>query len=916
MIGKQLAHFEITAKLGEGGMGVVYEAVDRHLDRRVALKVLCPDKVGDLVRKRRFIQEAKAASALNHPNIVTIYDIGDADGVLYIAMELVTGRTLEEVLARRRLKIAETQKYAVQIADALAAAHAAGIVHRDIKPANMMIAESGSVKILDFGLAKLTDEPDITEDDATRTERAVTENGTVVGSAAYMSPEQAEGRTVDARSDIFSFGLVLYEMIGGKRAFRGETRMATMAAVLNKEPASLSELAPDLPKELERIVSRCIRKDLARRSQSMAEIKIALDELREESESGPSTSPAAPARAPTRRWRWIAFGGALASCAAAVLLLAVRREGPPAWKNIPLTTYNGYQGEPALSPDGSQFAFVWDGGVRNAPEQLYVSLVGQGTPLRLTNRPGFAAHFPAWSPDGQTIAYVRQPVGKGMGDLILTPALGGPERRIDENVAFSGLPQVSGAPANQIGQRPAWSPDGKWLYFSAVVPPQPPAVFVKSSTGGEERRLIEPAASTLGDFSPSISPNGKHLVFVRQFVDYNADLFVTDLREGNRVGGPRRLTNDHRSTYSPQWSADGEDVVYIAGENYSSLGIYRVRAAGGAPKRVEFESGEYATSLTIAPKGRRLAYGRGIRDYNMYKMPLAADGGSAGPPVQFLSSTRFEESPTYSPDGKRIVFSSNRLGLRQIWLADADASNSVALTNFVRGIAGSPKWAPDSQTIVFDARPEGFPHIFTVRVEGGTPKQLTNNPAEDLLPCYSADGRWIYFASARSGQRQLYRMTASGGETTQITRKGGVACMASLDGKWIYYSKRGASIGMWKVPVDGGEETPVQAIGELNTIHGFTVTASGIYFAGVRDPASGAVPLKFYRFADNKVMEVWRFDKQLRLFFSVSPDEKWLAFTQLRFGGGRFGFGGQFPLTSYLDHLLPACTSPTGNALS
>jgi serine/threonine protein kinase len=301
MIGRTIGHYRIESKLGEGGMGVVYEAVDRHLGRHVALKILPQDKVRNITRKRRFVQEAKAASALNHPNIVTIYDISAADGVDYIAMELVPGRTLQQVIAQRRPRLPEILKIAVQMADALAAAHAAGIVHRDLKPANVMVTDSGLVKVLDFGLAKLIDDSEVTEDDETRTERALTEEGTTVGTAAYMSPEQVEGKKVDARSDIFSFGLVLYEMLSGKRAFRAETRMATMAAVLNQEPVPLAEVIPGLPKELERIVTRCLRKDLTRRSQSMAEIKLALEELKEEAESDAMNKAHAtrkPARGP------------------------------------------------------------------------------------------------------------------------------------------------------------------------------------------------------------------------------------------------------------------------------------------------------------------------------------------------------------------------------------------------------------------------------------------------------------------------------------------------------------------------------------------------------------------------------------------------------------------------------------------
>jgi Tol biopolymer transport system component len=780
MVGKRLAHFEIISKLGEGGMGVVYEAVDHHLDRHVALKILPPDKLANPTRKRRFIGEARAASALNHPNIVAIFDINAADGVDYIAMELVPGRTLEELLLRRRLKLAETLKYAVQIADALAAAHAAGIVHRDLKPANVMVTESGLVKLLDFGLAKLSDESEVTEDDETRTQGSVTEAGIVMGSAPYMSPEQAEGRKVDERSDIFSFGVVLYELLSGKRAFRGDTRRATMAAISNQEPPPLRQFVPELPMELERIVTRCLRKDLARRSQSMAEIKIALEELKEETESGASASLAPAAKKHARRWQWMALGGTALALVAALYYLRVEAQAPI--KEVPLTSYLGYQGEPTVSPDGSQFAFVWDGGQGNAPRQLYVSLVGRGTPLRLTNTPDMAVRFPAWSPDGQMIAFVRQAPGRYTGELIIIPALGGPERKIDET---GSSPVVAG--------RLAWSADGKWVYFPALVSSGMIALFVDSSSGGEKRRLTDPGAGTEGDGSPSVSPDGGHLVFVRSFASYNKDLFICDLRDGHVVGAPRRLTKG-QIVESPVWTADGKDVIYIAGEITSLRGVYRVRASGGTPVQLN-GLGDYVTTLAIALRGRRLVYARSLRDYNIYRMALPDGGRPAGTPTKFLSSTRFEESPTLSPDGRRIAFSSNRGGVRQIWVADADGSNPIAATNFQGGLAGSPKWSPDGRTIVFDARPQGLADIYTISLDGGTPKRLTDNSAEDHVPSYSADGRWIYFASMRSGQRQLYRIPANGGDPVQITRQGGFVSTASPDGRWIYYSKSGKASG-------------------------------------------------------------------------------------------------------------------------
>src|SRR5215471_1195620 len=416
--GTHLGPYSIEGLLGEGGMGSVYRALDKRLHRHVAIKV-SNERFSD-----RFEREARAAAALNHPHICTLHDVGPD----YLVMELVLGQTLEDLL-ERRLKLPETLKYAIEIADAVSAAHAADIVHRDLKPANVMITDSGSVKVLDFGLAKLTDRPEAAQDDNTRTERSLTGEGTVMGSAAYMSPEQAEGRKVDARSDIFSFGLVLYEMLSGKRAFRAASRMATIVAILHEDPPPLGKTVPGLPKELERIVTRCLRKDVARRSQSMAEIKIALEELKEEMESGASVGVVAPVKKPARRWRWWALGGVVAALGAALLFLLPGETRAPLTE-VPLTAYNGFLADPALSPDGSQFAFAWDHGEDNALPQLYISMVGRGTPLQLTNTPGAAARAPAWSPDGRMIAYLRVIPGKSRSDLMVMPALGEPKQRI------------------------------------------------------------------------------------------------------------------------------------------------------------------------------------------------------------------------------------------------------------------------------------------------------------------------------------------------------------------------------------------------------------------------------------------------------------------------------------------------------
>src|SRR6266480_1518030 len=318
MVGRTISHYEILEKVGEGGMGVVYKALDGRLDRLVALKVLPPQKVADSDRKRRFVQEAKAASALNHPNIITIYDIGSADGIDFIAMEFVAGKTLDRCIPRHGWRLDEALKYSVQIADALVAAHKAGIVHRDLKPGNVMVTEHGLVKVLDFGLAKLTESTAPADEATTRTLKPTTEEGAIVGTVSYMSPGQAEGKKVDARSDIFSFGALLYEMVTGRRAFQGDSKISTLSAILREEPKSASQIVEGLPRELERIIARCLRKSQERRFQAMPDLKVALEELKEESDSGTLSAAPAPMRLRDRRLVWAVLLLAIAVIAGAV----------------------------------------------------------------------------------------------------------------------------------------------------------------------------------------------------------------------------------------------------------------------------------------------------------------------------------------------------------------------------------------------------------------------------------------------------------------------------------------------------------------------------------------------------------------------------------------------------------------------
>ena len=392
MVGKTIAHYHIIEKIGEGGMGVVFKARDAHLDRLVALKILPPEKVADPDRKERFVREAKSASALNHPNIITVYDIAEADGVQFIAMEYVHGKTLEVLIGRKGLRLPEALTYAADIASALASAHEAGIVHRDLKPSNIMVREDGLVKVLDFGLAKLSAcrEPDgLAPTEPPRLKgNAATQAGLIVGTAAYMSPEQAEGKELDARSDIFSFGSVLYEMLSGQRAFQGQTPVSILSAILHTEPKPINEISEEVPHDVAKLIERCLRKEPQRRFQHMADIHVVLDELKEESSSNAlrhSELEGSSYRQRARRFKWAAvLLGALAIIGAMVQFRWIETDTPvPPTKVVPFTSFAGRELEPAISPDGKQVAFVWNGD-KGDNLDVYVKLIDAGIPHRLT----------------------------------------------------------------------------------------------------------------------------------------------------------------------------------------------------------------------------------------------------------------------------------------------------------------------------------------------------------------------------------------------------------------------------------------------------------------------------------------------------------------------------------------------------
>jgi len=890
MIGLTLSHFEILEKLGEGGMGVVYKARDTHLDRLVAIKILPADKVADRDRRLRFAQEAKSASALNHPGIVTIHDIAQHEGIDFIVMELVPGRTLDRVIPRHGLGLTETLDYAVQIADALAAAHAAGIVHRDLKPANVIVTDQGRIKVLDFGLAKLIDRPGPPSwDDApTATQRGpVTDQGVIVGTVAYMAPEQAEGKTIDARGDIFSFGSMLYEMVTGQRAFQGDSPLSTLTAVLRDEPKPISNMSEGVPRELERVITRCLRKAPERRWQAMADVKVALRELMEESDSGGLAPRAAAVHRARRVW---------AAAATLVPVIAVGVIGALLWRNrdagpdspavftaIPLTTYQGREQQPTFSPDGNSVAFSWNGETEENWD-IYVKLIGPGSPQRLTTDPAIELS-PAWSPDARSIGFVR--IRGGRSIVIVVPSRGGPEREVLETLRVGGL---------GFGQVLSWSADSRILVVGASPSVETPEVLTAVDVAtSETRRVTTPPSAAHGDSLPSVSPDGRMLAFVRSSGELTGVLHVQALSAGFApVGEPRRLRTDGRFYHGVAWSADGRDVIVSSG-NQGDVGLWRIPFR--APERPErlSPSGEECRQPTVAMQQDRLAFTRARWDENIWSLTLLAEGRAAGNPVSLIGSSRSEVNAQFSPDGTRIAFESQRSGTQEVWVADRDGRNALQLTSFNGRQGGTAAWSPDGQRLTFDLRNEdGRGDLYVIPARGGAPLRITNHPADDLVPSWSRDGQSIYFGSTRSGRFEIWKVSPRGGEPVQVTQQGGAYAKESVDGRYLYYARTGSFLAsLWRVPVSGGEE--VQILREIASYGNFAVARDGIYFESP-PPSSplGHIPMltpftrpritiDFLSFATGRVTRVMTVDRTSGLGLDVSPDGRTLLFAQRDF---------------------------------
>lgn len=833
--GTRLGAYEVLSLIGAGGMGEVYRARDARLGREVAIKILPADLVSDASRRRRFVQEAQAASALNHPHIITVYAIESADGNDFIVMEYVRGKSLDALIPRRGMRLNEALRIAIAVSDALVAAHARGIVHRDLKPANVIVGADGTVKVLDFGLAKLIRDADSPgQDSPTLTDQALgSAPGTIAGTAGYMAPEQATGASIDARSDIFSFGAVLYEMVTGSRAFPGSSIAETLRAVIHAQPRPPSAVVVAIPADLEKVILRCLRKDPQRRYQHIDDVKVALEDVKEESDSG-VTAPASAAR-PPRRGRVAALVAAalvVVGMTAWVLLSSQRRSpGPAPMSTVSLTSLPGGEFFPTFSPDGEQVAFSWNG-TKQDNWDVYVTLVGSSDVRRLTTDPGEDAR-PTWSPDGRQIAFVRQRADDST--IHLVSPLGGAERRVGD---FSGADSLD------------WSPDGQWLAvgnsgrlnFGTLLLPQPAGkgprgIHLVSVEDGAARPLIVPESNRV-DTKPAFSPDGRRLAYVScDSADVgltgtrNCDVALLELDLSRATAQPPRRVTTQRygHIHSLTWSRDGSTIIYDAVQHNFFPALWRVTSDGSrAPERIE-TAGQLAAAPALARSRDRLAFTRSTFDTDIYRF-------QAGGPVHLVAGSSFVDfDPRLSRDGGRVAFASDRAppGNRlDIWVAEADGSNPQQLTHGPGVNQGSPSWAPDGQRIAFDAQADDpkdpHIHLWMIDADGGAPRRLTPEAGDQVVPTWSHDGQWIYYSWWQGDTRDIWRRPANGGAPQRLTHgaAGAFAC-ESADGKSLLFQPKDADSPLMTMTLAGGQ---ARQLIECVKNSAFGVGLRGVYY--------------------------------------------------------------------------------------
>src|SRR5262245_33591072 len=594
--------------------------------------------------------------------------------------------------------------------------------------------------------------------------------------------------------------------------------------------------------------------------------------------AAPDGEPGGEVNRRMKRPRLLNYKLMLALAALTTLLVTVggllgwyfRPEGAaPVGLAVPLTSYPGFERNPALSPDGNQVAFSWDGEKQDNFD-IYIKVIGSSSHLRLTTNPAEDLS-PVWSPDGRTIAFLRR-LNRDRNELMLIPALGGTERKLTETLLVDYT--------NERLHSLAWSPDGHWLAVSHREGNDlAESLFLVSARTGEKRRVTSPLPNFSGDFKPAFSPDGRTLVFSGLRGVRGGELYLLTLREDYEPAGEvRRLQTGEGFAENPVWARDGLHILYIAtpidkmSEAQKELRMIAV-SGGGKPERLTPIEGD----ITEISLGCHLVYTRSAGDLDICRAEIPPPGGQAARPRLFISSTRVDNQPRYSPDGKKIAFNSTRSGAREIWIADADGSNAFQLTSFGAPRVAYKAWSPASQRIVFHARPEGQADLFIIPAGGGAPKRLTTDPADDVCPSFSHDGRWIYFTSRRTGQVEVWKMPAEGGDAVQITTEGGRMPFESPDGKTLYFTRLSREKGVWKVPVQGGEAS--QVTGPVNDIFSYVGAAEGIFYSAPPDSRRQGL-IQFLSFSTGRSRTVVVTDRPIAEGLSLSPDKRFLVFAQ------------------------------------
>lgn len=743
------------------------------------------------------------------------------------------------------------------------------------------MTERGGAQVLDFGLARRFGTSAAALGGETASVDAASLPGVVAGTPGYTSPEQLRGEELDARTDLFSLGAVLYEMATGREAFPGDSSAVVIDAILNRAPEPPSKLNPDLPPLLEEIIAEALEKDRELRVQSAAEVRAALRRLKRDLDSaraaGAEAPPSVAAESPRSTWSHVArAAGALVVAGALAGLWSMRTaEAPPAPIEItPLTADGGLKRLPQLSPDGETVAYSWNG-PNGENWDVYVKALGLRTePVRLTDDPA-EDRGPVWSPDGHQLVFFR--VSEEGAALYTIPALGGREQKLtDIDVVYP-----YGLRATYWRPQLAWSPDGEWL--AVAVPSSepdgpdsyPPVQIDRIGLATLERHPLTTPHDGSYDVLLAVSPDAARLAFVRQpALMQPGAIWVRPVDEGTA----RRITPVGFATETPAWhglawTPDGREVVFTA----TRRGVrqtFRVSSAGGTPQPIAGLSAAYFPSI----RQRRLVYEeRRDTASDIWRVP-ARPRVERRAPERFIASSRPDYSPAYSADGHRIAFGSMRSGASNIWLAGSDGSDPVQLTELERE-TGMPRWSPDGRWIAFDSHEEDSGDIFVVEAEGGTPRRLTSAPSLEFNPSWSRDGQWIYFGSSRTGSDEIWKVPARGGPAVQVTYAGGFDAAESPDGRDLYYSK-GFFSGVWRMPVAGGEETLVVS-GPL-AYKAWALGRDGLYFATFHLIAGtrSRYEIRHLNFDSGEVSEVYRQEGAYQYgSLAVSPDEEWVLFT-------------------------------------